>query len=405
MKLMEISRELPIINPEQIKPGQIWEVSRQVFSPLEFTPEEQQHFYSPAIFDFLNGDAPPRYVMIVREPEPEMEETPEWQSVSVMLLSVKTDYLSPINILIPTAISGLEQDLIAETSNLIPMLTCNLLRPVGKRLSRKIYDLLLDVGDCEQGFIEKAPSSQEILALGLKQGTTNHPEFHQQELDWKTVLEVPVVAYHLYVKAVLTLDETLLLEQLKAEIRIQPVPLSQWFQGIIQTGWQTFEDVFGIFSATPALEGWRGTSTTDFPGGEAEITQIETLVQQIQTTEEDDNLWNAVATLRQLQPNHSALGVRRVKSINIQETALVLTLNLISKVKEEVRILLEVNSPDHSPLPGDLKVMILDENQDIVLEDTTENGIVSIALQGLIGEKFSVKITTKDDFILEDFLI
>ena len=107
MKLMEISRELPIINPEQIKPGQIWEVSRQVFSPLEFTPEEQQHFYSPAIFDFLNGDAPPRYVMIVREPEPEMEETPEWQSVSVMLLSVKTDYLSPINILIPTAISCL----------------------------------------------------------------------------------------------------------------------------------------------------------------------------------------------------------------------------------------------------------------------------------------------------------
>ncbi|WP_197047524.1 DUF1822 family protein [Planktothrix serta] len=405
MKLIEISPEFPIIHPEPIKAGQIWEVRRQVFSPLELTPEEQQHFYSSAIFDFLNGNAPPRYVIIVTEPQLEIDETPEWQVISVMLLSVKTDYLSSTNLLIPTAISGLEQDLIAETSTVISMLTCNLLRPVGKRLSRKIYDLLLDVGDFEQGFIEKPPTPEKILALGLKQGTINHPEFNQQELDWKTVLEVPVAAYYLYVKAVLTLDETLLLEQLKAEIRIQPVPLSQWFEGIVQTGWQTFEEVFGIFSATPALEVWRGASTTNFPGGEAEISQIETLVQQIQTTEDDDILWNTVATLRQLQPHHSALGVRRVKSINIQETALVLTLNLISRVKEEVRILLEVNSPDHSPVPKDLKVMILDENKEIVLEDTAENKIVSIALQGLQGEKFSVKMITQDDFILEDFNI
>ncbi|HAN75139.1 MAG TPA: hypothetical protein DCQ63_13320 [Planktothrix sp. UBA8402] len=77
----------------------------------------------------------------------------------------------------------------------------------------------------------------------------------------------------------------------------------------------------------------------------------------------------------------------------------------MSRVKEEVRILLEVYSIDNSPLPKDLKVMILDDKKDIVLEDTAENEIVSIALQGLIGEKFSVKITTKDDFILEDFLI
>jgi hypothetical protein len=344
-------------------------------------------------------------VIIVTKPEPEIDETPEWQVISVMLLSVKTDYLSSTNLLIPTTISGLEQDVIAETCNVIPMLTCNLLRPVGKRLSRKIYDLLLDVGDFEQGFIEKAPSLEEILAFGLNKGTTNHPEFQQQELDWKTVLEVPVAVYYLYVKAILTLDETLLLEQLKAKVTTQPIALNQWFLGIVQTGWQTFEEVFGIFSATPALEGWGGKSNPDFPGGEAEITQIETLVKQIQTTEDDDILWNAVATLRQLQPHHSVLGVRKVKSINIQETTLVLTMNLISKAKEEVRILLEVYSIDNSPLPKDLKVLILDDQKDIVLEDTAENEIVSIALQGLIGEKFSVKITTKDNFILEDFLI
>lgn len=405
MKLIEISPEFPIIHPEPIKAGQIWEVSRQVFSPLELTRKEQEHFYSPVIFNFLNGNAPPRYVMIVTEPEPEMEEAPGWQIVSVMLLSVKTDYISSKNLLIPTLISGLEQNLIAETWNVTPMLTCNLLRGVGKRLSRKIYDLLLDVGDFEQGFLEQAPTPEEILALGLKIGTAIDSEFNQQEFNWKTLLELPVAAYYLYVKSVLTLDETLLLEQLKTSVNQQSIPLSQWFQGIVQTGWQTFEDVFGIFSATPALEGWRGQSNPQFPGGEANITQIETLVQQIQTTDEDDRLWDAVATLRQLQPHHSALGVRKVKTIQIQDIPLVLILNLISRGEGEVRILVQVVSPDSSPVPKDLKVMILDENREIVLEDTAENKIVSIALQGLQGEKFSVKIITQDDFILEDFNI
>ena len=382
-KIPEIINHVPDIGEDLETTDTNAQIQKAIISVDQENPKKQ-HFYSPAIFDFFNGNTPPRYVIIVTEPELEIDETPEWQVISVMLLSVKTDYLSSTNLLIPTTISGLEQDVIAETCNVIPMLTCNLLKPVGKRLSRKIYDILLDVGDFEQGFIEKSSSLEEILALGLNKGTINNPEFHQQELAWKTILEVPVAAYHLYVKAVLNLDETLLLEQLKAKVTTQSIPLNQWFEGIFQTGWQTFEEVFGIFSATPALEGWRGKSNPDFPGGEAEITQIETLVEQIQITEDDDILWNAVATLRQLQPHHSALGARKVKSINIQETTLVLTINLISRVKEEVRILLEVYSTDNSPLPKDLKVIILNDKKDIVLEDTAENQIVSIALQGLV---------------------
>lgn len=49
-----------------------------------------------------------------------------------------------------------------------------------------------------------------------------------------------------------------------------------------------------------------------------------------------------------------------------------------------MRILLEVYSTDNSPLPKDLKVIILNDKKDIVLEDTAENQIVSIALQGLV---------------------
>lgn len=421
MELTQVLPELPEINPEQVKPGQIWEVRRQVFSPLTLTLEEQQQFYSDGVWNFLSGNTPSRYVMIVREPEEEMAEASEWRVISVMVLSVKTQYLSTTNLLIPATVSGLEQDLLAETWNITNMLTCNLLQPVGRRLSRRIYDVLLDIGEFEQGYLETSPSLEEIVAVGLQVGSKSgdNSEFYQQELDWKTVLELPVALYHLYLQATLELDTALLLKQLQTEIRFvdvaeklptktEFVSLSQWVQGIVETGWQKFEDKLGIFSATPALEGWRGVSgrTQDLEG---ESANIEALVKQIETTEDDEILWNAVAQLEQLQPNHPALGIRNVKFIDWgekeEDTKLALIVNLIAREHQERRILLQVVPRDNSPLPSDLKMLVLDEQGEIVLESTENSGVLSIALQGFTGEIFGVKLILDNFSTVENFYL
>ncbi|HEY9864353.1 MAG TPA: DUF1822 family protein [Candidatus Obscuribacterales bacterium] len=424
MELTKISPKLHQINPELVQPGQIWEVRRQVLSPLELelTAEEKQYFYSHAMWNFLEGNAPPRYVMIVKEPEEEIKEDPESQVISVMLLSVKTQYLNSKNLLIPATISGLEQDLLAETWNIVSMLVCNLLRPVGKRLSREIYDMLLDIGEFEQGLVEKSPSPEEIIAVGLQVGSSreHHPEFDQQELDWKTLLEFPVALYHVYKQATSEFDAVLLLKQLEtgisevdaAEISSMEnvqISLNQWFQGIIETGWQKFEDVFGIFSATPALEGWRGVSGGQTQDVEGEMANIKALVEQIETTEEDEILWNAVAQLRQLQPNHLALGVRKVKLLDFggyeQTPVLALTVSLIPRENQEIRVLLQVDSINTTLLPSDLKMLVLDQQGETVLESTEIQGVISIALQGFTGEKFSVKVTSKNFSIIEKFCL
>lgn len=206
-----------------LKPGEIWELNRCVRSPLEFSNQQQRQLYSVPAQKFLEGKFPPRYVMIVNEPEPPIDRKETWSVVCVMLLSVETRFLSDANLLIPKELSSLENDLLAQTLHVLPMLACNLLQPVGRRLSRQIYDLLLNVGDYHYGLIDEAPSQQEIQALGLRSATVcvkqqaEIEEFYRQEEAWSDVLSVPLAAYYTYLKAIkltdAVLDEALNLER------------------------------------------------------------------------------------------------------------------------------------------------------------------------------------------------
>jgi hypothetical protein len=205
------------------QPGEIWEVSRLVQSPIEFSSAEQQTLYSSSVQRFLAGNSPPRYVMIVNEPETSTETQEQWSVVSVMLLSVKTEFLSDADLLITTEISGLEQDLLAETWNVVPALACNLLKPFGKRLTRQIYDYLLALGDYYHGLIHEPPVISEIQHLGLVSGSlfaakdSRIQDFHKKEEAWSDVLTMPVAAYQTYLESIkftnAVLDEALDLEQ------------------------------------------------------------------------------------------------------------------------------------------------------------------------------------------------
>ena len=205
------------------QPGEIWEVSRLVRSPLKFSSQEQETFYSSSAQSFLAGNSPPRYVMIVKEPEAILDTNEEWLIFSVMLLSGETDFLSDVDLLIPAKISGLERDLLAETWHIIPALACNLLQPVGNRLSRQIYDCLLTVKDYHYGLGKEPSVISEIQELGLINSNLSSAnslkiqDFHKAEQAWSDVLTVPVAACQTYLKSInftnAVLNEALQLEQ------------------------------------------------------------------------------------------------------------------------------------------------------------------------------------------------
>jgi hypothetical protein len=436
---------------DQIKPGTIWQINQFVGSPLEFSQEEQQYLYSDTALKFLSGDSPPRYVMVVREAEPVLEQ--EWQIVSVMVLSVETDFISDVDLLIPAEVSGVGRDLLAQTWHVLPMLTRNLSHSVGKRLSRQIYDLLLSVGDCDRGSIAQT-SLLQIQSLGLKIGAISaaqQPEiqaFHRQEEAWSDVLKVPLAAYQTYLKTMkLTgaiLDAALQIEREFSEIAVEKLEsdattkkrlhLSQWFENIFAAEWQPIENFWNLSGATcrssasnhieeiSALINQLSSEQNERKRrqaakrlgeiGASNSNAINALSDLLRHSQDDETLWTAVESLWQIDPGNPAVGVSRARAIDlgmqIAGNSVALAVTAIKKTEQQVGILLRVYpTGNEAYLPTDLKLILLDESEQILREVTARraDSYIQIKLSGQPGERFSVKVALEDASITEDFAI
>jgi Protein of unknown function (DUF1822) len=428
------------------QPGEIWELSQQPCSPLVFSKEEQETLYSEVARQFLNRHAGPRYIMIVGNPEPPEE---QWQTLSVMVLSRETRFLSTVDLLIPAQISGLAQNLLAQTWHVLPMLTCNLSQPVGERLSRQIYDLLLDVGDHYHELTDRSPNIQAIQQIGLEIGTVapQNPEiqaFHRQEVAWSDVLSVPLAAYRTHRKSIqltqLIVNEALQLERNFAEPDKLQIDLSQWVNNIFESGWQAIE-IFWNTQENPWLVATR-SSHPDVPSNPQQIAllidqlttvqdehqrqraakqlgdiastrhpeAVQALVNLLRTTQNDETLWSVVASLWRIDPGNSAAGVRRVKLIDwgmqIAGEAVALAVALVPRENQNINVLLQVYPTGSNPyLPPNLTLMLLDRSGKTLREVAARNTDVYIQLKlsGHPGEQFSVKITFGEASITEDF--
>jgi len=436
---------------EQIKPGTIWEINRYVRSPLEFSQQEQQNLYSDTALKFLSGEAPPRYAMIVREPEPLGEQ--EWQIVSVMVLSVETDFLSDVDLLIPAEVSGVGRDLLAQTRHVLPMLARNLSHSVGKRLSRQIYDILLSVGDGDCGSIAQA-SSLQIQSLGLKIGTISaaqQPEFqafHRQEEAWSDVLKVPLAAYQTYLKTMkLTgkiLDAALQIEREFSEVVVEKLQsntttkkrlhLCQWFENIFATEWQPIESFWNLLGATcrssdsnhveeiSALINQLSSEQNERKRrqaakrlgeiGAGNSNAISALVDLLRHSQDDETLWTTVESLWQIDPGNPAVGVSRARAIDLgmqlAGNSVALGVTAIKKTEQQVAVLLRVYPTGNEVyLPTDLKLILLDESEQILREVVARraDSYIQIKFGGQPGERFSVRVALEDASITEDFVI
>jgi hypothetical protein len=428
------------------QPGEIWEVSQQPCSPLAFSKEDQEALYSQVPQQFLKEYAEPRYTMIVGNPELPDE---QWQTLTVMVLSSQTGFLSTVDLLIPAQISGLTQNLLAQTWHVLPMLACNLSHPVGERLSRQIYDLLLDVGDQYHGLTARSPNIQALQQIGLEMGTVAPQNaeiqaFHRQEVAWSDVLSVPLAAYRTHRKSIqltqLIVNEALQLERNFAESSKRQIDLSQWVHNIFESGWQAIE-TFWNAQENPWLVATR-SSHPDVPSNLQQIAllidqlatvqdehqrqraakqlgdiastrhpeAVQALVNLLRTTQNDETLWSVVESLWRIDPGNSAAGVRRIKLIDwgmqIAGEAVALAVALVPRENQSINVLLQVYPTGNNPyLPLNLALMLLDPSGKTLREVTARNTDVYIQLKlsGHPGEQFSVKITFGEASITEDF--
>lgn len=428
------------------QPGEIWQVSQTLHSPLQFSPEEQQRLYSEPARRFLAGHGLPRYVMIVTPAQRLKRE--EWPALSVMVLSLELEFLSDVDILIPASLSGLAQDVLAETWHLQDMLVANLAHRVGQRLSRSVYDQLLNIGEGyhQPGAVSpKRPALQTSdLLVGDRRAQQNLTiqVFHRRESAWSDVLIMPVAACKAYFKGMQT-TERILQTAITLEREFMPKPirtcLSQWFQGCVEIGWQTFSEVWptpplAIAVRSPEPNEDASANPNEIPtlihqlqatsdehqrrriaerlGNVATNNPevVQALVSLLQSTQDDETRWMAIESLWRLDPGHPAAGVRQVKLIDlgmqVAGQAIALAVALVQKPNQTVGVRLQVYPATGAGfLPPHLKLVLLDGSSQVLREVVARQADVYIQLKfsGTPGEEFSVRIELGTASITEDF--
>jgi Protein of unknown function (DUF1822) len=387
----------PHFCPSTPQPGEIWEIATSDSSPVA-------------------------YAAIVRE-------IPSSQSFSVMLFSIETTYVSAVDILIPAAISGLERDLLAETWNVGAIARDSLRRPVGQRLSRELYDLLLSIGD----LAPTAAMMERIEELGLKidrnlsMGAID--KFHQQEKRWLQGLDPRVLARTEWLMA-----EAMQLEREFRDLQPPIVSLSGWLQRIIESDWLEAllpQPQLAIATRSPISVAKIAETIDRVKSTESEIERrqlivalgaiaqrqaeaLAILVELVNTTQDDETLWVAAESLRQAQPDHPRAGIRRMKTIGLavplapQPCQVDLVVNIIEKIHHRIGILIQVYShtPD-SQLPPSLRLALQDV-AGVSLREAVAGAMdycIQLKFNGEPGERFNIGLALGDELTIENFII
>jgi hypothetical protein len=371
------------------RPGEIWKLRHSVQSSVNVFQPHLMSLFSAAAQAYLLGEPSDRYVMIVKEPEPAADRDDDDLAVSVMVLSLEMQHLSQFDLGIPAHLSGLSFDLLAETWHVLKMLVCNLLEPVGVRLTRSFYDQLLTTGDT--GAIGSPLSSP----------------FHQREQAWSDVLRVPLAVHQAYVEAMMVAQHKVeRVIQLERNLRaLAPqVKLSQWLRNQFEAGWLTVAEV--MTADRLRFGGARSLRAEVIDPDAAVLNQLMALMNQ---TQDEEIFWSALERLAAIAPAHPATGIRRVKRIDMgmQSDRLAFSVTMAQRLNQPIAVLLQVYPLENAVLPEQLQLTLLDEMEKPIrsVMARQDDLWIQLKLTGQIEEQFAVQIALGDRSVTEYFLI
>jgi Protein of unknown function (DUF1822) len=332
-------------------------IDRPSDTPLQPNPGE--------IWEICCADLGGGYLMIVHEPI-----APDFLICSGMLFALETEYLSSVDVLVPISITGLEQDVLAETWNVGQISIDHLVRPVGNRLSRQVYDLLLLIGD---GAATK-PWQQSAQELGLVADSVADADFHRGERRLLASLSPAVMSWTN--KLVMQAIE---IEQELIDLLRFRVVLSAWLD-------QVFEPV-----ASSLHEGWQDAA--DFVPRMAIATRGSMSIDPLDKMD---------------KPEPSPIAVQRLKSITLGADNFVLVVSLTPQIDRRIEVLLQVYPEPSQPfLPAKLKLLLQDDQGDTLQEVVARpvDRCIQLKFSGEVGEEFRLCLESGEARFVEDFLI
>jgi len=231
------------------------------------------------------------------------------------------------------------------------------------------------------------------------------------------------------------------------ERRVQPVPfsstlwvLNRWLDGVVEAGWQPFEELFNTKTLAPAFRAKRvrgieletsekvrravrqlynSQREVAFP---SDIEERDALVHLMQHTSDESIRWKAAEYLWTIAPNYPTSAIRRVMDLGVQLMghSIALMVAVLRKLDGKVAVLLRAyprcDSVDYrftsgTQLPPGLRLIGLDENGipipglEAVARSEPQDDYISLYFSAHIGEYFSVQLTLENANITEQFVV
>ena len=156
--------------------------------------------------------------------------------------------------------------------------------------------------------------------------------------------------------------------------------LSQWFDDIFTTGWETVESIFSSTQLAPAFS-FRGVNTLAKPESESDLTENRAVLRR-------GKLIN--------------LG----KQIDREQVVLLVELQAESDNKNDICLQLHPIG-EQRYLPANIKLIVLDDSGAVFMEAqarSTDN-YLQLKFTGVKGENFTLKVALNDALITEKFVI
>lgn len=238
------------------------------------------------------------------------------------------------------------------------------------------------------------------------------------------------------------LNESYWLEKLY-ERCVQPVPspsmiwvLNRWLDGVVEAGWQTFEELFNAKIA-PAVRAkqvrlieletpenikravrqlYDSQSEVALP---ANIEDRNVLVHLLQNTQDESVRWKAAEYLWTIDPNHPG-AIRRVMDLGVYLMGhhIALMVGVLRKL-DGVAVLLRVypmrdsrrDSFARTKLPPGLRLIGLWENGnpipglEAVARSEPQDDYISLYFSADVGDRFNVRLTLENISITEQFIV
>ncbi len=204
------------------------------------------------------------------------------------------------------------------------------------------------------------------------------------------------------------------------------VQLGKWLENIIDTGWQSIEEVIGRKTINPLFVFAKISSDEENSykledavgqlfASQSEVDKVDldsekALLHLLQNTHNEEIRWKAAELLWEINPENPAGGIRKAIDLGMHfgKHAIALMVAILPKPDDSMAILIRVYpGSNETYLPKGLQLAGLDVagSSFFTVQSRNKDNYIQFKFTAELGDRFNLQVTLNDAYITENFVV